>query len=215
MKRGNIIEKDIKIVEKDIKLVEKELGAIERKIWKFVFHFHYPKLGILALLIIIAYIVFRNPYAQDFVASLGALEYIGVFIAGIFFTFGFTTPFAAGFFIVLDPANPFLVAIIGGIGAMLGDLFIFSLIRFSFTDEFKRLEKTKVIKGIRKKMKIHFSNRARLYILYALAGFILASPLPDEAGVIMLAGLTNIRPRIMALIGFVFNTIGIFILCLI
>ena len=96
MKRGNIIEKDIKIVEKDIKLVEKELGAIERKIWKFVFHFHYPKLGILALLIIIAYIVFRNPYAQDFVASLGALEYIGVFIAGIFFTFGFTTPFAAG-----------------------------------------------------------------------------------------------------------------------
>ncbi|MDP3027256.1 MAG: hypothetical protein Q8N63_06105, partial [Nanoarchaeota archaeon] len=87
--------------------------------------------------------------------------------------------------------------------------------RFSFTDEFKRLEKTAIIKGIRNEMKIHFSHRARLYILYALAGFFIASPLPDEAGVIMLAGLTNIKPRVMAIIGFIFNTIGIFILCLI
>jgi len=215
MKRGSIIEKDIEIVEKDIKLVEKELGAIERKIWRFVFHFHYPKISILALLIMLAYVVFRNPYVQDFVSSLGALEYIGVFIAGIFFTFGFTAPFASGFFIVLNPSNPLFVAILGGIGAMLGDLLIFSLIRFSFIDEFKRLEKATIIKGIRNEMKLHFNHRARLYLLFALAGLIIASPLPDEAGVIMLAGLTNIKPRVMAIISFIFNTLGIFILCLI
>jgi len=215
MKRGSIIEKQAEIVEKDIKFVEKELGAIERKIWNFVFHFHYPKISFLAILIILAYIVFRNPYVQGLVASLGALEYIGVFIAGMFFTFGFTTPFAAGFFIVLNPAHPFLVAIIAGGGAVLGDLFIFSLIRFSFIDEFNRLERTSIIKGIRNEMKLHFSKRIRLYLLYALAGFIIASPIPDEAGVIMLAGLTNIKPRVMAIISFIFNSLGIFILCLI
>lgn len=207
------MEKETGIMKKDIKLVEKELRAIERKIWNFVFHFHYPKISFLIILIILAYTVFRNPYVQGFVASLGALEYIGVFIAGIFFTFGFTTPFAIGFFIVLNPANPFIVAVIAGAGAVLGDLLIFSFIRFSFIDEFKRLEKTQVITGIRNKMKLHFSHRARLYILYALAGFIIASPLPDEAGVIMLAGLTNIKPRVMAIISFIFNTIGILILC--
>jgi hypothetical protein len=208
MERGNIIEKDIKIVEK-------ELGLVEKKVWRLIFHFPYKKLLILVILSIIAYFIFRNPDVTGFVASLGELEYLGIFIAGMFFTFGFTTPFAIGFFVILNPTNPLLVAIIGGVGALVGDLLIFSFIRFSFIDEFKRLEKTRVIKGIRNEIKLHFSHRARLYFLYALAGIIIASPLPDEAGVTMLAGLTHIKIKVMAVISFVFNTIGILIICLI
>jgi len=208
MKKGNILERDIRIVEK-------ELGLIERKIWKLVFHFPYKKLLILAILTVLAYLIFRNPDVQGFVSSLGKLEYLGVLIAGMFFTFGFTTPFAIGFFIVLNPINPLLIAIIGGFGSLLGDLLIFSLIRFSFIDEFRRLEKTRVIRGIREEMKLHLSHRARLYILYALAGFIIASPLPDEAGVIMLAGLTHIKVSRMAIISFIGNGLGILIMCLI
>jgi hypothetical protein len=204
-----------RVIKRDIKIVEKEFGKIERKMWKLIFHFPYRKLLVLAILAIIAYIIFRNPDVQVFVSSLGKLEYIGVFIAGMLFTFGFTTPFAVGFFVILNPINPFLVAIIGGVGALFGDLLIFSIIRFSFIDEFKRLEKTRVIKGIRNEIKLHFSHKARLYLLYALAGIIIASPLPDEAGVIMLAGLTNIKIRVMVLISFVFNSLGILIMCLI
>jgi len=204
-----------RVIKRDIKIVEKEFGKIERKIWRLIFHFPYRKLLVLAILAIIAYIIFRNPDVQVFVSSLGKLEYIGVFIAGMLFTFGFTTPFAVGFFVILNPINPFLVAIIGGVGALFGDLLIFSIIRFSFIDEFKRLEKTRVIKGIRNEIKLHFSHKARLYLLYALAGIIIASPLPDEAGVIMLAGLTNIKIRVMVLISFVFNSLGILIMCLI
>lgn len=203
------------ILRKEVKAVEKELGLIEKKAWRVVFHFHYRKLFLLVLVALIAYFIFRNPEVQGFVSSLGKLEYLGIFIAGMLFTFGFTTPFAVGFFVVLNPSNPFLVALIGGVGALVGDLFIFSVIRFSFIDEFKRLEKTSVIKGIRNEMKTHFSHRVRLYILYALAGIIIASPLPDEAGVIMLAGLTNIRAKVMASISFLFNSLGIFIMCLI
>jgi len=202
-------------IKRNIKIVEKEFGKIERKIWRLIFHFPYRKLLVLAILAIIAYIIFRNPEVQVFVSSLGKLEYMGIFIAGMLFTFGFTTPFAVGFFVILNPVNPFLVAIIGGVGALFGDLLIFSIIRFSFIDEFKRLEKTRIIKGIRKEIKLHFSHKARLYLLYTLAGLIIASPLPDEAGVIMLAGLTNIKIKVMVLISFVFNSLGILIICLI
>lgn len=213
--KKSVVKKEFKILKKEVVSVEKQLGLIERKILNYAFHFPYRKLLILIIITIFAYLIFRNPNVQGFVSSLGQLRYLGVFIAGMLFTFGFTTPFAAGFFIVLNPSNPLLVALIAGIGSVIGDMLIFSLIRVSFMDEFKRLEKTRILAGIKKQIKIHFSHRVRLYILYSLAGFIIASPLPDEAGVAMLAGLTNIRPRIMATISFVFNSLGIFILCLI
>ena len=203
------------ILKRDIKLIEKEFGIIEKKVWKLIFHFPYRKLLILAILMIVAYILFRNPNVQEFVSSLKGLEYLGVFIAGILFTFGFTTPFAVGFFIVLNPANPLLVAVIGGIGSLLGDLLIFYIIRFRFTDEFERLEKTKILRGIKKEIDTHFSSKLKLHLFYVLAGLFIASPLPDEIGVTMLAGLTHIKPKVMMLISFVFNSLGILIMCLI
>lgn len=208
MKRGNVINQDIHAIEE-------EFGFIEKKLWRLVFHFPYKKLLFLLVLSIIAYIIFRNPNVDSFVTSLGKFEYLGVFIGGLLFTFGFTTPFAVGFFVILNPINPFIVAIIGGTGALLGDLLIFSFIRFNFLDEFQRLEKTAIIKRIRNEIDIYLSHRVRLYILYALAGFILASPLPDEAGVIMLAGLTHIKTRNLIIISFIFNSLGILAMCLI
>src|SRR4030042_1430455 len=99
------------MIKEEKRAIEKEFGKIERKIWRLIFHFPYQKLLVLAILAIIAYVIFRNPAAQGFMSSLGKLEYIGVLIAGMLFTFGFTAPFAVGFFAILNPASPFLVAI--------------------------------------------------------------------------------------------------------
>jgi hypothetical protein len=206
--------KEVSLLKRAVNPVKKELGLLERKLWKYVFNFPYKKIFLLVLFIFLAYLIFRNPSVQTVVSSLGKLQYFGVFIAGMFFTFGFTTPFSAGFFIVLNPANPLLTALIGGMGAVIGDLAIFSFIRFSFMDEFKRLEKTFLIRKISQEMQLHFGSRIRLYLLYALAGLIIASPLPDEAGVIMLAGLTHIKPKVMVTISFIFNSLGILFLSL-
>ena len=51
--------------------------------------------------------------------------------------------------------------------------------------------------------------------MYAVAGLIIASPLPDEAGIILLAGLTKIKASILAPISLAMNTLGILILLLI
>jgi len=56
------------------------------------------------------------------------------------------------------------------------------------------------------------NEKIRIYLMYAFAGILIASPLPDEAGVTMLAGLTKISVKSLALISFILNTLGIIIL---
>lgn len=179
---------------------------------KRLFKFRYPKLFALIAFIILAYFIFSNPTVKDFVLNLEDWNSFGAFIAGIFFAFGFTSPFSAGFFITLNPENILLIGLAAGIGAMLGDLFIFHLIRFSFRDEFERLENTHPAKKLSKEIDLVFGHKIKIYLIYALAGFFIASPLPDEAGIIMLAGLTKIKPSILAISSLILHTAGILIL---
>jgi hypothetical protein len=123
------------------------LGAMAIKIEHKLLKFKYPKLLGFAFAIVLAYWIFSNQAVAGFFSGLGnGLGYVGAAIAGFFFSFGFTTPFSIGMFLTLAPKNIFLAAIIGGTGAMLADLLIFNFVRFSFMDEFKRLERTSVMR---------------------------------------------------------------------
>lgn len=179
---------------------------------KKLFKFRYQKSTILILMIVSAYYIFSNPNAQRFVNELGNYSYLGSFIAGIFFAFGFLTPFAVGFFLTASAENIFLTALIGGFGAMIADLTIFKIIRLSFMDEFKRLEKTELFLLIKKLVFSKILHKIRIYLLYAFVGIVIASPLPDEIGVSMLAGLTKIKISVLAIISFGLNTLGILFL---
>jgi uncharacterized membrane protein YdjX (TVP38/TMEM64 family) len=167
---------------------------------------------LLVLFSIVSYVIFSDASVRSFVAGLSGLSYLGIFIAGLLFSFGFSTPFAIGFFLVVQPENIFLASVIGGVGAMLADLTIFNIMKFSFMDEFKRLEKTPLIREFHIILKHRFFSRIKLYVLYVCAGLIIASPLPDEIGVSMLAGLTKIKLHLLALISFIMNTLGILVM---
>lgn len=179
---------------------------------KLLFSFPYPKLALLALSIVAAYQLFTFPSIRAFISALGDFGYFGMFVAGLLFSFGFTAPFAIGLLMTLNPPNIFLAALIGGSGALLSDLCIYNLIKFSFMNEFKRLQRTAPVRIAAGAMEHTLSGKIRAYLLYALAGFIIASPLPDEIGVSMLAGLTTIRARTLALLSFVMNMLGIFVI---
>lgn len=172
----------------------------------------YPKLALLLLAIILAYITFSNPALRSLVSNLGNFGYFGVFIAGLFFTFGFTAPFATGFFITLNPSNIFLAGVIGGLGALFADLSIFKFIHVSFEDEFDNLKKSRYAQKISNLIDKNLGQRIKVYIMYAFAGILIASPLPDEAGIILLAGLTKIKISVLAVLSFLLNTLGIIIL---
>jgi len=177
---------------------------------KRLFRFNYPKLVALALAIVAAYIIFTHPAV---VAWLTNLEFLhrkwAAFIAGIFLAFGFTAPFGIGLFITLNPANLWLAASIGALGSVFADIVIFKTIRMSFMDEFKRLEKTSAFEFVEREFHRDFKAHVRNYLLYIFAGLVIASPLPDEVGVVMLAGLTRIRPLLFIVISFALHLLGI------
>ena len=179
---------------------------------KKLFKFKYPKIMLLLVMIILSYFIFKNPSISNYLSHLGGLGYLGIFIGGILFAFGFTAPFSVGLFISLNPSNIWIAGIIGGLGALISDLLIFKLIKFSFIDEFNRLRNTKTLKNIERLIQRSIGEKIKVYFMYALAGILIASPLPDEAGVIMLAGLTKINFKVLAIISFILNTLGIILI---
>lgn len=177
-----------------------------------LFNFKYPKFFLLALTFVLAYILFmeRNvPFIEDSILNIG---YIGTFLAGILFTYGFTSAPAAALFLILAKSQNILVAsLIGGFGALCGDLIIFHFIRTSFKDEINKFGKERFVKWMNHK----FPEKIKHYLLVILAGAIIASPLPDEIGVTMLSIYNKISIKWFMLLSYVLNTIGIFIILLI
>lgn len=169
----------------------------------------YPKFLLLFITFMFAYLLFSSrdygPF-QNFIVGLG---YSGTFAAGVLFTYGFTSaPATAIFLILAQHQNIYLASIIGGLGALIGDLLIFSFIRQSFADEIRKLSKEKVVRYFNGKL----PNTIKGYFLPAVAGFIIASPLPDEVGVTMLAASKIISTKVFSIISYSLNTAGIFLI---
>jgi len=74
------------------------------------------------------------------------------------------------------------------------------------------MKKTSVIKTINEAFNENIRVKIRHYFLYVFAGILIATPLPDEIGISMLAGLTTIKSKIFAIISFLLHAIFIFLL---
>lgn len=198
--------KELKHNHKHIhRLIKKHAPHAYHKARKMV-SFHPAKLFFLLLVVLVAYYFFRRPEIIGLMGELNRFSYAGDFLAGLLFAFGLSAPLAIGFLVISAPSNLFLAAMVGGLGATMGDIFIFKFIKFSFMDEFKRLEKTGVVEKIEKLL----SRRVvlRHYLIYVFAGLLIALPFPDELGVSMLAGLTTIKLSKLIIIAFILHTIA-------
>ena len=176
----------------------------------------YPRICLFLLCFILAYMLFHVG-AFDWLHRVRGYGYVSVFIAGLLFSFGFTTPFAIAIFAEMaSQVNPFLAAPVAGIGAVLSDLFIFDLVRFSvFHDEIMRLRNSKMI------LKLHalvhhesVPEKLRHWLLWSFAGIIIASPLPDELGISLVSGISQLQPKQFGVMCFVFNTMGVLLIML-
>ena len=169
----------------------------------------YPKFLLFFITILIAYLLFYGKTYEPLHNFFVSIGYLGTFVAGIFFVYGFTAaPATAVLLIFAREQNIFLAGMIGGVGALIGDLVIFSFVKGSFADEINKLSKEKVVKYINSKT----PNLVKKYLMLAVAGFIIASPLPDEIGVSLLAASRTISVKIFSVISYLLNTAGIFII---
>lgn len=179
-------------------------------------HIQYPKLLLLLCSFVLAFLLFQMGVFDVLPILLQGQGYISMFLGGLLFSFGFTTPFAIAIFIEMaDTVDPLLGAIIAGVGAMLSDLVIFHFIRFSFLDELHRLSKTSIISWFhRHTHKESIPEQIRHYIKWSIAGLIIASPLPDELGVTLLSSSADVKGKPFAAFCFTLDAIGILVVLL-
>ncbi len=161
---------------------------------------------------IIAYLLFSSRSFSVIHNTLILLGYLGVFIAGFFYAYGFTAaPATVMLLILAKEQNLFLAGLIGGLGALLSDLVIFLFIRNTFSDEIEELSKKQSFWYNKEKT----PNNFRKYLLATFAGFIIASPFPTEIGVTLMTLLRDISIKKFTIIAYFLHTAGIFIILLI
>ena len=172
----------------------------------------YPKFLLLVITFVAAYILFGGRSFLPLHNFLSSFGYFGTFLAGIFFVYGFTAAPATAILLILAKSqNIVLAGLITGLGALLGDLIIFKLIRHSFADELEKLRKEKMVSYLGDKT----PGLIKKYLMPILVGFIIASPLPDEIGVSLLATSRTISIKTFSVLAYLFNTVGIFIILVI
>src|SRR3989344_1259828 len=135
----------------------------------------------------------------------------GSFIAGILFVSVFTVaPATIALGEIAQSNSAITVAIIGGLGALIGDLIIFRFVRDRVSQHLFYLIK------ISKSERLFSIFKLRLFrwIIPFVGALIIASPLPDEIGVAML-GLSKIKNSYFILLSLLLNSAGILIIGLI
>lgn len=169
------------------------------KSWK------YPYLTLLAIGVLIAIILAENDTFHSFLLHLGTLEYIGIVLGGMLFVSSFTVAIGVVIIgILAQDLHPLTIGLIGGIGAVIGDLLIFKYVRNHLKDELKLLfgkEGTSYVREV-----IH--SKYITWTLPIIGIFIIASPLPDELGISLL-GLTKMSETKFIIISYISNVLGI------
>lgn len=162
-----------------------------------------------AISAIIAFVLLLDTaLIQSVLLYITHLELLGIFIAGVLFVSFFTAAPAVILLLhFLDMYDPLIIAVISGAGAAIGDLIIFTILEDKIGYELKPLAKK-----LRLMKFINSLHRKKARLRTVLVGsFIIASPLPDEAGIALL-GLSHISAAGLLLVTYLLNTVGIFVI---
>lgn len=165
----------------------------------------------IAISIVLAGAVAKSGVIMSLIDSLNGYTYLAIFVAGMFFTSVFTTPFAI---VALGELalqnNLFLLAMIGGAGALCGDYVMFRLFKDRVSQDFGYLLSISKIK----RLPHIFKTQAFRWFAPFLGALIIASPLPDEIGLAIL-GFSKLDERAFVPISFLANSFGIVVIGLI
>lgn len=172
------------------------------KTWK------YKNTFLLLVSLIALFYITETNFGQQVISSISKLGYIGPFFSGIFFVSTFTVaPASVVLYKLAQIYNPFLIALIAGLGAVVGDYIIFRFLKDNVFEEIKPIF-----------MELGGSNLLRLlstpyfaWFAPVLGALIIASPFPDEIGV-GLMGISKLKNWQFLIISFLLNGLGILLI---
>lgn len=162
------------------------------------------KTALFVLSLSIAWWIIKTGIVHELVDKILPVQFLAEILAGMLYTTFLTSPIAVAMLLVIaDSHNPIVIALLGGLGAASVD---FLIVRF-FRDNSKdineashQLQLEKVYKFL-KPYNIDF-------LIPILGAVVIASPLPDELGLLML-GASKLKYRELFILTFVLNAAGI------
>lgn len=152
----------------------------------------------------------ESPHVAAAIGALGGYGYVSAFVVGIMFVSTYTVaPSAVVLYDLALTLNPLAIALIAGLGAMLGDYIIFRLLKDKIFEELQPIFSRVGGKYVRPL----FKTPAFGWLLPFIGAVIIASPIPDEVGIGML-GLSKLKPWQFMIVAFSLNAAGIFVIVL-
>lgn len=171
----------------------------------------YHNLAFLGISLVALIILIDTPLVQETIGYIGSLGYLGAFIVGVLLVSIFTAgPALVVLYALANTLHPLEIALIAGLGSLVGDLLIFRFIRDGISEElqplFTRMGNQPYIQKV-------LSTPYFFWVTPLLGAIIIASPFPDEIGITLL-GISRIKTWQFILISFALNTLGISIIVL-
>jgi hypothetical protein len=172
----------------------------------------YPKLSLYVISVILVYFLFSGYAYEPLHSILAFIGYFGTFFAGLLYPYALTSTTATGILLILGKQQSILVAgIIAGFGALISDIILFFFITRGFGDEIQKLSKEKFVQTLNRLI----PDSVRVYLLAGFAVILIASPLPTEIGIMLMASIKNMSVKKFAVIVYILHLSAIFIILLI
>jgi hypothetical protein len=172
----------------------------------------YPKLSLFIISVILVYVLFSGLAYKPLHDALVFMGYFGTFLAGLLYPYALTSAAGTGILLILaKEQNILLAGVIAGIGALISDIILFLFVTHSFSDELQKLSKETFVRTINR----WIPDSIRVYLLATFAGLLIASPLPTEIGIMLLASIKRISVKKFVITVYILHTNAIFIILLI
>ena len=172
------------------------------KNWKF------KNTGFLVLSLILFFYFADAPFVKNVIGSIGNLGYLGAFLTGIFFVFTFTiAPASVVLFFLAQELNPFGIALVAGLGGVMGDYIIFRFLKDRVFEELKPI----FINLGGPRLSHLLATPYFGWVAPVVGAIIIASPFPDEIG-IGLMSITKLKNWQFLVLSLILNSLGIFII---
>lgn len=168
----------------------------------------YQNTALLLLTLVVLFFIADTPYVHNFLDTISTYGYIGTFSAGIFFVSTFTIVPASLVLLHLAESQSILtLALVAGLGGMVGDLLIFKFFKDKIFSEFAPLFARVTGKGMWCLACSPYFN----WLMPVFGALIIVSPFPDEIGV-GLMGVSRIKTWQFMLLTFVLNIFGVLLI---
>ena len=171
-------------------------------------NWRYKNTTLLAASLVARFYFADTPFVKNVIMQLGDLGYVGAFITGFFFVSTFTVaPAAIVLYHLADILHPVEIALLAGMGGVVGDFLIFRFLKDSVLEELKPL----FLKWEGNHLKALFRTPFFAWFSPFVGAVIIASPLPDEIGISIL-GISKLKNWQFILLSLVLNSAGIFVI---